>query len=286
MTRLQAAIRRRGGLAATHELHRDGFGREVLRRATRTGEIRRIRQGWYILPDTPSAVADCLRVGGRATCITLIEHLGLWVHAHVREVHVAVRPHACQLRDPRDYRRRGPQPDAVVHWTDADVDAVADGSRMLVSLPQALRELALCCGAEAAFVAAESAMAAGMLRAEEWSSVCDTLPAGFAVRLRPAGPRSGSITEAVFHFRSPMFGVRVRQQVQIGPDRVDNLLGDRLIIELDSREFHERERDYARDARLNARGFRILRFSYQQIMFDWPQVEAAIRAAIARGDAN
>lgn len=89
----------------------------------------------------------------------------------------------------------------------------------------------------------------------------------------------------MYLFRSTAFGVRVRQKVQIGPDRVDFVLGDRLIVELDSREFHEKERDYARDARLVARGYRVLRFSYRQVMFEWPTVLAAVSAAIGRGDA-
>ena len=79
-------------------------------------------------------------------------------------------------------------------------------------------------------------------------------------------------------------GIRVRQQVQIGPDRVDVVIGDRLVIELDSREFHEREKDYARDARLGARGYRVLRFTYHQVMNDWPSVERAVLAARARSD--
>ena len=79
MSRLLAHIRRRGGAAATHELHRIGATREQLRLAVRAGEIRRIRQGWYIDPDTPERVADALRVGGRATCATAAELHQLWV---------------------------------------------------------------------------------------------------------------------------------------------------------------------------------------------------------------
>ena len=280
-TNLQSRVRDLGGLAATHELHAAGFGRETLRLATRSGEIRRIRKGWYVLPDTPAAIADCARVGGRATCVTAAEHAGLWLLVHPAEVHVAVHPHACQLRDPRDYRRRDAKSGAVVHWTDAD----PAGERLIVPVADAIRELATCQGAEAAFVALESALAAGLLSRSEVARVCAGLPTAVALALSRAEGRSGSITEATFLFRSRAFGVRVRQQVQIGPDRVDSVLGDRLIVELDSREFHEKERDYARDARLVARGYRVLRFSYRQVMFDWPSVEAAILAAIARGDA-
>lgn len=280
MSSLQQRIRELGGLAATHELRAVGFGREVLRRATRSHEIRRIRQGWYILPDTPEAIANCARVGGRATCATAIAEAELWLHEPPARIHVAVQPHACQLRDPRDYRRREPQPGAIVHWNDHDLP----GGRLVVALPEAIREFARCHGAEAAFVALESAFAAGRVEHHQLERVCAGIPAATRVVLTRARGKSGSITEAVFLFRAAMFNVRIRQQVQIGRDRVDFVLGDRLVIEVDGREFHDKDRDYERDARLAARGFRVMRFSYHQVMHNWPAVEAAIRAAIERGD--
>lgn len=282
MSKLQRRIQELGGLAATHELLASGFGRETLRGATRTGEVRRIRKGWYLHPDTPAAVANAARVGGRATCATAVEHAGLWLHVHPAEVHVAVRRNACQLRDPRDYRRREPQAGAIVHWTDHD----RSGSRLVVPLSEAIRQLAECVGGEEAFVAAESALAAGILRQADLRRSLAALPSALLVPVSRAAGSSESITEAVFVFRARLFGVRIRQQMQIGADRVDVVLGDRLVVELDGRAFHEKERDYARDARVGARGYRILRFSYRQVMFEWPTVEAATRAAIARGDAD
>ncbi|MFT4028374.1 MAG: DUF559 domain-containing protein [Protaetiibacter sp.] len=280
MTRLQRAIAELGGLAATYELRQRGFGRTRLTAAVENHEIRRIRQGWYILPDTPTALADAVRVGGRATCVTAVEEAGLWVFSHCREVHVAVSPNACQLRDPRDYRRRDPSA-AVVHWTDSG----RGGTRLRAGLADAIREMVECQGLEAAFVAAESALAAGVMSRDELATICRSLPAASALALSTADAKSGSISESAFVFRSRRFGVRIRQQVQIGPDRVDALLGDRLIIEIDSREFHDAQRDYARDARLMARGYRVIRFTYHQVMFEWEKVEAILRMAIARGDA-
>lgn len=281
MTRLQRRILELGGLAATHELHASGFGRETLRLATRAGEIRRIRKGWYILPDTASAIADCVRVGGRATCATAIEHEGLWLVDHPSEVHVAVAPHACQLRDPRDYRRRDAHAGAVVHWTDAD----RAGKRLCVPITAAIRDAVGCLGLEAAFLALESALARGAVTRSDVSAIVAGLPASARIALARARGMSGSITEAAFLFRGQVFGQRIRQQVQIGQDRVDFLIGDRLVVELDSKEFHDKARDYARDARLVARGYRVLRFDYRQVMHDWPTVVAAISSAIARGDA-
>jgi very-short-patch-repair endonuclease len=81
----------------------------------------------------------------------------------------------------------------------------------------------------------------------------------------------------------------LRRQVTIpGVGRVDVLVGERLIIEVDSRTHHARtpdyERDRRRDARASVRGYRVLRFTYTQVFSHWPSVEAAIMAAYLRGD--
>lgn len=80
--------------------------------------------------------------------------------------------------------------------------------------------------------------------------------------------------------------LRFQQQVHVvGVGRVDFLIGDCLVIEVDSKEHHsDAYRDRRRDAELSARGFRVLRFMYSQILFEWPSVESAILAAVGRGD--
>lgn len=73
-----------------------------------------------------------------------------------------------------------------------------------------------------------------------------------------------------------------------GIGRVDFVVGDRLIIEVDSRAHHERTPDYERDRRRDAaastHGYRVLRFTYRQVFDDWRSVEEAIMAAYLRGD--
>jgi len=282
MSRLRAHIRKLGGAAATHELYAIGATLEQLRIAVRVKEIRRIRQGWYIDPDTPAVVADALRVGGRATCTSAVELHGLWTATTTGEVHVSVAPNACQLRDPGDYRRRLGDAGAVVHWNDDR----QGGSRLAVATPRALIDLAGCRGLESAFVAAESALSRGLVRGDEWAQACAEAPTTVGLVLGRAGMSSGSITESTFAFRIRRAGLRIRPQVQVGPDRVDFVVGERLVVEVDGREFHDRDRDYQRDARLSARGYRVLRFSYRQVMFEWPAVEASLLAAVARGDSG
>ncbi len=80
----------------------------------------------------------------------------------------------------------------------------------------------------------------------------------------------------------------VRTQVHItGVGRVDLLIGDRLIVELDGREYHglddSRHRDLCRDANAAIWDYATLRFDYAMVMHDWDLVEAAIRAQVTAG---
>jgi very-short-patch-repair endonuclease len=73
-----------------------------------------------------------------------------------------------------------------------------------------------------------------------------------------------------------------------GVGRVDLLIGDRLVLEVDGRAFHSSTPDFARDRErdltLAGLGFRVLRLSYGQVVADWPASEAAIRAVVDAGE--
>jgi len=79
----------------------------------------------------------------------------------------------------------------------------------------------------------------------------------------------------------------VRQQVWLDRHPVDVLIGERLVVQIDGFEHHgdarRRRKDIRGDARLVLLGYTALRFDYQQVMFDWPDVEASILGAVARG---
>ena len=65
------------------------------------------------------------------------------------------------------------------------------------------------------------------------------------------------------------------------------MIGDRLVIEVDSREFHDDpkafERDRRRDLLLKALGFEIVRVSYAQVMGDWSSILTTILMMMDRG---
>jgi len=64
------------------------------------------------------------------------------------------------------------------------------------------------------------------------------------------------------------------------------LIGRRVNVEIDGRAFHgdaaSFESDRRRDSLLVERGYIVLRFSYRQVVFDWPAVERVILATIDR----
>ena len=68
---------------------------------------------------------------------------------------------------------------------------------------------------------------------------------------------------------------------------VDLLVGASLVIETDGSEWHSDEerfnKDRKRTAQLQARGYTVIKLSYQMIMFNWPLVEAVVRAALRSG---
>jgi very-short-patch-repair endonuclease len=75
-------------------------------------------------------------------------------------------------------------------------------------------------------------------------------------------------------------GLKFRRQAPMGPYVLDFLcLRHRLVVEADG-PFHDPERDAIRDAWLEAKGFRVLRFSNQEIHGSADRVTDRILAAI------
>jgi very-short-patch-repair endonuclease len=286
MSKLTSDITSLGELGALWELLRLRNSPASIRSAVGRAEIIRVRKGWYCLPSLASPFQAAARVGGRLTCVSLAEAAGLWIPAGSHGLHVAVMEHATQLRSTRNYHDRlgsDGEPDVVIHWTDGN-RAQANGTRYSTDLSTALLRITRCLDVESAFVLGESALFQRLISKRQWRDVLDEIPPAVRLRLAVATSFSESGSESIFSFRASQFGIRVRQQVKLGTDRVDFLLGDRLVIEIDSVAHHDPTEDARRDARLSRLGYRVLRFMYSQLMGEWPAVYAAVVAAISRGD--
>ncbi len=280
MTPLQSRIEALGGLIKTSELLLF-MSRSAIAEALASGEIQRIRQAWYANPWLSIDESRAARVGGQLTCVSAAAALGMWDPA-MRELHVAVDQNARGLRSPSSYRTLLGPGQVEVHWSGRD----PRGSRTIVSPLVCIRAVASCASFEVALAVADSALARGVIRHAEWHEAVERFPRRIRRLLGDVRRESESGSESVFVHKLARAGVVVRQQVVIrGVGRVDCLIGERLIVEIDSIAWHQDlEADRRRDAVLSARGYRVLRFMYHQVMHEWELVEAAVLAAVARGD--
>ncbi|BDZ47600.1 DUF559 domain-containing protein [Naasia aerilata] len=284
VTPVQREIEARGSLIATHELLSLGLRKADVSRAIAAGEIVRIRQGWYANPWLAVPAQQAARVGGQLACLSAAAHWNLW-HLEDRRLHIAVDPNDCQLRNRTSYRTRlalSEAQDVAVHWTGTDTSL----SRVVVPPVACLRQVVACCELEAALVVAESALNRGLVSRADWTLLVASLPAPARTVLRHATSKSDSGTESLFVHRMRKAGIAVVQQVRVpGVGFVDCLIGERLVIELDSAAHHsDPTTDRRRDALLSALGYRVLRFMYSQVVHHWKEVERAVLAAISRGD--
>ena len=271
---------------ATHQLLKEGWSSRQISRAVAIGEIVRVRQGWYCAPVVEQSEQRAAGVGGQLTCQSAARMLGLAAR-HTGIVHVVVAAHASRLRVVPDRRiGRADQPFArvVVHWSNRITPTNQARSTLDI-----LKDMAGCESPEFTIAAVDSAIRLGLISLKEWLNVLPSLPRKLGILLAQVDGHSGSITESLCRVRLRPLGIEPILQFKVaGVGFVDMLIGERLVIEIDGRKYHvgsaQFEADRQRDARLSILGYRVLRFSYRQVMSNWAQVRGSIQAAMARGD--
>ncbi len=281
MSSVYSDVHRRGGIARTYELLRDGHTSHGLTAAVRSGAVNRVRQGHYACPDVPDDEQRAVRVGGRLAGLAGARSYGIWTPPHAR-LHIAVPVDARALRttdDPGLRLSTNPDPALRVNW----IDRGASGTRTRLSAMQCLQQIVRSETPIVAFAAAESALHLGIVSKATVRRLGPLKHANAVSRLSESGG------ESLLKFGLLSERVRFRQQTEIaGVGRVDFVLGARLVVEVDGSEFHTSretfEEDRRRDAVLAARGYRVLRFSYRQVERRWSEVFAAVAAVLARGD--
>ena len=270
-----------GGIAHLSRLRERGVSSRRAAAAVQRGEILRLRNGWYALPTADADTRRAVRIGGQLTGASRLAKLGLWTTPDER-LHVSVAHDATRLRDVSD---------ACLHWRDLPWDpprsAPAD------SIMSSIARLIECSSTETAVVAIDSALntARGSRHALEETELAEILrwlPQRYDRIRDRVDASSQSGLETLARLRLRRRGLRVRTQVSIARvGTVDLLIGDRLVVELDSRSHHlgtNYEKDRARDLELVRQGFTVIRVSYRRVMEDWDAVEAAILDAVRRGE--
>lgn len=266
-------LRTEGGVKHQADVTRAGFSRHVVQRAIASSAVRRIRRSWLATADAPAALVAAASAGGRLGCVTAARHLGLWTFDEDR-LHLVVRPHAGHSN----------AANAVRHWGLGPV--ATHRFELIEPLPNVLAQVAACQPLERALVVWESAIRASRIDVDSLRRIPMRGPRPRAL-MEACSVLSDSGIETVPALRLRRIGIQVRQQVEILGKRVDGLIGDRLVYQVDGFAFHreasQRRKDIAHDRRLALAGYTVLRFDYAQILFDWPTVEAEIRTALAQG---
>lgn len=263
-----------GGIARGRQLQQFGSTRMQLAMATRSGTIRRVRQGVYTLSGTDPKIVAAAAHGGALTCADALRAHGVWVLPSVDAiVHVWMGGSG---------RRHPHTPcDCIPHHSPG---TAGPG---LAPVAAALIHAYRCLDEEAFFAAYESAWNKRLLSAHDHTMIRRQLPKSAHRLLDLARPDAESGLESVLRLRLHLLGIRLDCQVVIGGvGRVDFVAERRVIIEVDGRLNHEgpgmRHKDLTRDAAASRLGFETLRFDYAMIMHDWDAVARAVMSAVAR----
>jgi very-short-patch-repair endonuclease len=254
------AVRVCGGAARSARLTRLAPRRGLVT-AVATGELLRPVAGLYCLPDCPPDVLAAAAVRGVRSCQSAAVALGLDVLRPDAAPHVTCPPGS-----------RGTWRGSVVHRRQvADLDGCTD---VLTTVLDCLR----CLPRREALVPADSALRDGRLTLADLHLAAARMNRRDPRRglLGMADPQSGSALETVARVDLLDQGLRVRTQQAIEPaGRVDLLVEDRLVVEVDGYAFHasarQRSEDLRRDAELQRLGLTVLRFSFEQVVHrrDW-----------------
>lgn len=269
---LTDAVAHRGGIVRTAVLRRHGWGERALSAAVATGALIRPRRGWLALPSADPLLVAAARAGVVLTCVTQARRLGLWVLS-ADAAHVAASAHSGGVRVTHAA--------TVVHWAQPVVprapDALADPIENVLALT------ASCLPFEEALAIWDSALERGLVQ----------LPALRRLPFRgraqevlgQATPFAGSGLESFIPPRLAWLRVPIVPQAWIAGHRVDFLIGDRLVLQVDGGTHvgRQREQDIAHDAELMLLGYHVVRIGYGQVVDRWHTVQDTLARAVAQG---
>jgi very-short-patch-repair endonuclease len=201
-------------------------------------------------------------------------------------IHIHVDRRSSRLRSPADPRKR---------WSRAAADGVRlswddltdlPAGRHLVAVADSVRTLIRCRPEREVIATLDSLLRLGLITLPQVRGAVAALPARFRRVLALIDPRAESGPESFMRLILRELGVHFDVQVKIvGVGRVDFVVDGFLIIECDSKMFHqgwEKQReDRRRDLAAAARGYFTLRVLAEDLLYHPEQVELAVRELLA-----
>lgn len=267
---LVSAVVAEGGVVRRVRMRGAGHSARDIADAVAAGALRSLRRVWLAAPGADPLLVAAARDGVVLTCVTEAKRRELWV-LDAGTAHVAARPHAGRVT----------AAGAVVHWhtplVPRDPDQVHDG------LVNTLVQVAICQASDAALAVWESALNKRLIAYETLAAL--PLPGSARRLLEIATPFSDSGLETLVPPRLRWLGVRIVPQACISGHRVDFLIGERLVLQIDGATHTgaQRTADIRHDAELMLMGYHVIRVGYAQVVHDWPAVQQLVMHAVAQG---
>ena len=273
------ALQRYGGVASWQQLRLTSTAR-VIRRAVAGSTIVRVTRNRYALPTAKKARLAAARLTGTVSHLSAAAHWGWEVKQQPALPHVTV---------PRGRNVPAPaQLECAIHWTDLTAH---ETEGLVTSRLRTVLDCARSLPFDEALAVVDSALRHGLDR-EELVALAVTLRGPGAARVRRvvelADKRAANPFESVLRALALEAGLVVEPQRAVvvpsgtvHPDLVADEL--RLVIEGDSWTWHaasrkDHDRDCVRYNELVVAGWRVLRFTYQQVMHEPDHVLGVLRA--------
>lgn len=256
------------------DLRAAGYSGNGITAAVRSGQLIRLRRDRYVRPDVADDVAEAVRIGGVLSCVSWLKTFGVFVLS-CTQLHVHVQPGTSRLRPPKSRSTN-------LHWN----AAFGGASLHAAGLQDAVREAITCQTPRAAVATLDSVLHHGLLTRTQLEKVFVTLPQRFSALLALVDATAASGPETFMRLILRGLGLRYETQVSVpGVGYVDFVVEGWLIIECDSKEWHEgwekQVKDRRRDLAAAKLGYVTLRPLATDIMHDAAGVRASIAAVVA-----
>jgi very-short-patch-repair endonuclease len=284
---IEEFVSNNGGIVEYSLLRASGFTVGAAQYAVNVGQLARIRRGWIASPVAPPDAVRAVRVGGSLTCTSVLQRYGVWCVKDER-LHVRVGAHTSHLASPDSRAVPRTHSDAervLVHRTLTGLTVPRRCHTDPVEI--ALMHAIVCHPRDYAIALCDSVLNKKLATRSrlEWLASALTARHREVIRLSYGGAQSGLETRARLRLYS--LGIPYIPQAEISDvGHVDLLVGERLVVELDGKEWHSSPEAFAEDRRrdliLHERGYFVIRLTYAQAMFEWHRVERLIRAVVAR----
>lgn len=279
MTDLTYLLAQHFGVVSSAQLREAGLQPNSLRTLINRGSLTRLRHGWYAGQGAHPLAVSAVQAGGVLSGPAALKLRGVWTPPN--------QPAHVRLRRPENFKRHS-SPGQVVPFTLSEGRAVPLNQSVDPAAAAVLTSI-LACARDTAIVVADSLVNLNILTQPEIEAVARQAGKRGNEVLKLVANTSQSGTETYFRLWLIRHGIKFRAQVKIPlVGRVDFLIGDRLVIEIDSRAHHEtpenHDKDRRRDRFLTAMGYRHVRLTYAEVMYRLDEVGLDILALIRRDE--